>query len=228
MKPMCCVDGNVSLQNGNTMKKAVQKFLKLMVPAFVGFVMLSSAAQAQEVPANEFVEQFSNDILNEIKANKKELLADPSKLDALVDQKVMPNVNFRRMTQLVVGRPWREATAAQKDQLVEQFKTLLTKTYAGALSQVGDQTLQVDKLRSRPEDTEVVVTSRILQKKGSPIDLAYRLEKKEGKWKVFDLSVLGLWIVDSYKAQFAPVLNSSGVDGLIQSLKDKNASPKKG
>lgn len=210
------------------MKKAVQSILKFFAPTLLGFVVFASAAHAQEVPANEFVEQFSNDVLNEIKARKKELVSDPSKLDAMVEQKVMPNVNFRRMTQLVVGRPWREATSAQKDQLVEQFKTLLTKTYSGALSQVGDQTLQVDKVRARPEDTEVVVTSRIIQKAGSPIDLAYRLEKKDGKWKVFDLSVLGLWIVDSYKAQFAPVLSSSGVDGLIQSLKDKNAAPKKG
>lgn len=191
------------------MEKTVQSVSRFLVAAFVGLHMMTQVVHAQEVQAHEFVEQFSNDVLNEIKARKKELVADPSKLDALVDQKVMPNVNFRRMTQLVVGRPWREATPAQRDQLVEQFKILLTKTYAGALSQVGDQTLQVDKVRARPEDTEVVVTSRIVQKSGSPIDLAYRLEKKEAKWKVFDLSVLGLcwWTrIERSLHQFWPAL----------------------
>lgn len=208
------------------MKNAVQTVAQYFVVAFLGLSLLVPAVHAQEIPANEFVENFSNDILNEIKSRKKELVADPSKLDALVDQKVMPNVNFRRMTQLVVGRPWREATPAQRDQIVEQFKVLLIKTYSGALSQVGDQTLQVDKVRARPEETDVIVTSRVIQKNGPPVDLAYRVEKKDGKWKVYDLSVLGLWLVDSYKAQFQPVLNASGVDGLIQSLKDKNAGPK--
>lgn len=208
------------------MKKAIQGVVKCVGVVCLGMALIAPGVNAQEVPANEFVEQFSNDILSDIKTRKKELLADPAKLDALVDQKVMPNVNFRRMTQLVVGRPWREATSTQRDQLTEQFKVLLVKTYSGALSQVGDQTLQVDKLRARPDEVDVVVTSRILQKSGSPVDLAYRVEKKEGKWKVYDLSVLGLWLVDSYKAQFTPVLNSAGLDGLIQTLKDKNATQK--
>jgi phospholipid transport system substrate-binding protein len=171
----------------------------------------STAAQAQattqEQTAHEFVEQFSNDILVEIKARKKELIADPKKLDALVDQKVMPNVNFRKMTQLVVGRPWREATPAQRDEMTAQFKVLLTKTYAGALAQVGDQVLEVDRVRARPEDNDVTVSSRVLQKNAPPVDLAYRVERKDGKWRIYDLSVLGLWLVDSYKAQFLSLIH---------------------
>jgi len=161
-------------------------------------------------------------VLTEIKSRKQELISDPAKLEALVDKMVMPNVNFRKMTQLVVGRPWRAATPEQRDQVVEQFKVLLIKTYSGALSQVGDQTLEVDRLRARPEETDVIVTSRVIQKSGPPIDLAYRVEKVNGAWKVYDLSVLGLWLVDSYKAQFQPVLNNGGVDALIQTLKQKN------
>jgi phospholipid transport system substrate-binding protein len=171
----------------------------------------------------EFVEKFSNEVLAEIKARKQELLADPKKLDALIDQKVMPNVNFRKMTQLVVGRPWREATPEQREQITKEFRTLLVKTYSGALAQVGDQTLQVDRLRARPEDTDVIVNSRVIQKGAPPVDLAYRVEKKDGKWLIYDLSVLGLWLVDSYKAQFGTVLSNSGVDGLIQTLKTLNA-----
>jgi len=97
------------------------------------------------------------------------------------------------------------------------------KTYSGALAQVGDQTLQVDRLRARPEDTDVIVNSRVIQKGAPPVDLAYRVEKKDGKWLIYDLSVLGLWLVDSYKAQFGTVLSNSGVDGLIQTLKTLNA-----
>ncbi|MCQ8897457.1 ABC transporter substrate-binding protein [Limnobacter humi] len=204
------------------MKNAVKMWVYglLMGAMGLGFV---APAMADDLPANEFVEKFSNEVLTEIKARKKELVADPAKLDALIDQKVMPNVNFRKMTQLVVGAPWRAATPAQRDAIVEQFKILLTKTYAGALSQVGDQTLKVDKLRARPEDTDVVVNSQVLRKDGPPVDLAYRVEKKDGKWKIYDLSVLGLWLVDSYKAQFQPIINQSGVDGLISSLKAKNS-----
>lgn len=199
---------------------------KLLQSVALMALILGLAAQsvfANDIPANEFVEKFSNEVLSEIKSRKSELLADPRKLDALIDQKVMPNVNFRRMTQLVVGRPWREATPEQREQITKEFRALLVKTYSGALSQVGDQSLQVDRLRARPEDTDVIVNSRVIQKGAPPVDLAYRVEKKDGKWLIYDLSVLGLWLVDSYKAQFGPVLAATGVDGLIQTLKTLNA-----
>lgn len=205
------------------MNIAVNKLFQWVAAAALGFGLIAQPAMAQDMPANEFVEKFSNEVLAEIKARKQELLADPKKLDALIDQKVMPNVNFRKMTQLVVGRPWREATPDQREQITKEFRTLLVKTYSGALAQVGDQTLQVDRLRARPEDTDVIVNSRVLQKGAPPVDLAYRVEKKDGKWLIYDLSVLGLWLVDSYKAQFGTVLSNSGVDGLIQTLKTLNA-----
>lgn len=205
------------------MNIAVNKLFQWVAAAALGFGLITQPAMAQDMPANEFVEKFSNEVLAEIKARKQELLADPKKLDALIDQKVMPNVNFRKMTQLVVGRPWREATPEQREQITKEFRTLLVKTYSGALAQVGDQTLQVDRLRARPEDTDVIVNSRVIQKGAPPVDLAYRVEKKDGKWLIYDLSVLGLWLVDSYKAQFGTVLSNSGVDGLIQTLKTLNA-----
>ena len=205
------------------MSRALSKLFQWVVVAALGFAFAAKPVLAQDMPANEFVEKFSNEVLAEIKARKQELLTDPQKLNALVNQKVMPNVNFRKMTQLVVGRPWREATPEQREQIINEFRTLLVKTYSGALSQVGDQTLQVDRLRARPEDTDVIVNSRVIQKGAPPVDLAYRVEKKDGKWLIYDLSVLGLWLVDSYKTQFGAVLSSSGVDGLIQTLKTLNA-----
>lgn len=204
------------------MNIALNKMYQWTAAVALSFGLLSQPAMAQDLPANEFVEKFSNEVLAEIKARKQELIADPKKLDALIDQKVMPNVNFRRMTQLVVGRPWREATPEQREQITKEFRVLLVKTYSGALSQVGDQTLQVDRLRARPEDTDVIVNSRVIQKGAPPVDLAYRVEKKDGKWLIYDLSVLGLWLVDSYKAQFGPVLASAGINGLIQTLKTLN------
>lgn len=204
------------------MNIALNKMFRWVAVASLGLGLISQPALAQDVPANEFVEKFSNEVLAEIKSRKQELIADPKKLDALIDQKVMPNVNFRRMTQLVVGRPWREATPEQRDQITKEFRVLLVKTYSSAMSQVGDQTLQVDRLRARPEDTDVIVNSRVIQKGAPPVDLAYRVEKKDGKWLIYDLSVLGLWLVDSYRAQFGPVLANAGIDGLIQTLKTLN------
>lgn len=180
-------------------------------------------AVAADVAANVFVKDFSVTVLEEIKSRKQELIDHPDRLDALIDEKVMPNVDFRKMTQLVVGRPWRTATDEQREQVTQQFRVLLVKTYSGALSQVGDQTLEVDRLRARPDDTDVIVTSRVIQKNGPPIDLAYRVQKGEAGWKIYDLSVLGLWLVDSYKAQFQPILSNNGMDGLISALKAKNS-----
>lgn len=188
----------------------------------LAFFAVNFAWASDEVPANEFVENFSLSILAEIKERKQELIDNPEKLDQLIDEKVMPKVNFQKMTQLVVGRPWRAATPEQREAVTQQFRILLVKTYSGALSQVGDQKLEVDRLRARPEDTDVMVTSRVIQKSAPPVDLAYRVEKTESGWKIYDLSVLGLWLVDSYKAQFKPILSSSGMDGLIAALRAKN------
>lgn len=202
----------------------LKQFFGSFALALAAALVVSSPARANEVPAHEFVEKFTTSVLEEIKARKQELIADRSKLDKLIDDKVMPNVNFRRMTQLVVGRPWREATPEQREQIVTEFRQLLVKTYSGALSQVGDQRLEVDRVRARPEDTDVIVNSRVLQSGGPPVDLAYRVEKRNGEWKIYDLSVLGLWLVDSYRAQFSPIINASGIDGLIAALKRLNAA----
>ncbi|MDX1668883.1 MAG: ABC transporter substrate-binding protein [Limnobacter sp.] len=199
-------------------------FKQAVMALFVGLFALSPVwAETADVPANVFVENFSSNILEEIKARKQELIENPEKLDQLIDEKVMPRVNFQKMTQLVVGRSWRTATPEQRDQITAEFRTLLVKTYSGALSQVGDQRLEVDRLRARPEDTDVIVTSRVIQKNGPPVELAYRVEKTNEGWKIYDLSVLGLWLVDSYKAQFKPLLNNGGVDKLIEALKAKNS-----
>jgi phospholipid transport system substrate-binding protein len=124
---------------------------------------------------------------------------------------------------MAVGRAWRQATPEQQKQLQDEFKTLLVRTYAGALGEVRDQTLSFKPMRSKPEDTEVVVRSEV-RGKGEPIQLDYRLEKADSGWKIYDLNVLGVWLVETYKSQFAQEINTKGIDGLIANLVQRNKS----
>jgi phospholipid transport system substrate-binding protein len=134
----------------------------------------------------------------------------------------MPYVNFERMTSSAVGRFWRQATPEQRSKLQAEFKTLLVRTYAGALTQVKDQNVAMKPLRAQPTDTEVVVRTEI-RGKGDPIQLDYRLEKLPDGWKIYDVNVLGIWLGDQYRNSFAQEIGVNGIDGLIKSLTDKNA-----
>jgi phospholipid transport system substrate-binding protein len=140
----------------------------------------------------------------------------------LVDGQLMQHVNFRRMTALATGPAWRTATPEQQKRLLEEFKTLLVRTYSGALTQVKDQTVQLKPMRAAADDPEVVVRTEV-KGKGDPIQLDYRLEKTPGGWKIYDVNVLGVWLADtSFKSQFAPVIANSGLDGLIGNLAELN------
>jgi len=146
---------------------------------------------------------------------------DMQKVMALVDTKIMPNVNFERMTASAVGRFWRQATPEQQKQLQTEFKTLLVRTYSGALSQVKDQSLSFRPLRAAPTDTEVVVRSEV-RGRGDPVQLDYRLEKADSGWKIYDLNVMGVWLVETYRTQFSQEITANGIDGLIASLAKRN------
>jgi phospholipid transport system substrate-binding protein len=190
-------------------------------------VSLSGAALAQTAEAPDvLIKRLSTEVLDSIRADKNIQSGDTSKVIALVDTKIMPNVNFTRMTSAAVGRGWRQATPEQQKRLQEEFKTLLVRTYSGALSEVRDQTISMKPLRAAPEDKEVVVKSEI-KGRGDPIQLDYRLEKGADGWKIYDLNVLGVWLVETYRSQFAQEINASGVDGLITKLTDRNKSAKK-
>jgi phospholipid transport system substrate-binding protein len=181
------------------------------------------ALAADEAP-DAFIKRLSDEVLGQIKADDKMRGGDINRILALVDSKIMPNVNFSRMTAATVGPAWRQATPEQKQRLQEEFKTLLIRTYAGALAQVNEQTVSVKPMRSAPEDNEVVVRTEI-RGRGDPIQLDYRLEKTPGQgagWKIYNLNVLGVWLVETYRTQFAEVTSSKGVDGLIAALADRN------
>lgn len=186
----------------------------------------ASAAHAADEAPDVLIRRLSDDTLQAIKADKSVKSGDINRIIALVDAKIMPNVNFQRMTAAAVGPAWRQASPEQRKRLQEEFKTLLVRTYSGALSQVDDQTITVKPLRASPEDKEVVVRTEI-RGRGDPIQLDYRLEKTPGEgagWKIFNLNVLGVWLVETYRSQFAQEINAKGVDGLIASLAERNRS----
>ncbi len=187
-----------------------------------GLVMSVTAATAlAQATPDALIKQVSTEVIDTIKGDKTLQGGDVSKIVSLVDAKVMPHVNFQRMTAAAVGRNWRTATPEQQKRLQEEFKTLLVRTYAGALTQVKDQTVQLKPLRAAAEDTEVVVRTEV-KGKGEPIQLDYRLEKADAAWKIYDVNVLGVWLVEQYKGQFAQDISSGGIDGLIAKLAERN------
>ena len=189
---------------------------------WVAAPFVRAADEAPEV----LIKRLSSDVLEQIKADKSVQAGDISKVLVLVESQIMPNVNFTRMTASAVGRSWREATPEQKKRLQEEFKILLVRTYGGALSQVKDQSIALKPMRSSPTDTEVLVRTEIVGR-GDPVQLDYRLEKTAGAaggWKIYDLNVLGVWLVETYRTQFSQEINANGIDGLIASLAQRNKS----
>ena len=184
---------------------------------------LRPLANAQSAP-DQLILSISQGVLDEIKADRSLQSADINRLNNLVDKRVMPHVNFQRMTALSVGRNWRSASPEQQKILMAEFRRLLLLTYADAVRQVTDTQIQVRPMRSKPEDTEVIVRTQVLRPGKEAIQLDYRLEKADGSWKIFDLNILGLWLVEHYRNQFQQVVGASGIDGLIQALRDKNQS----
>jgi phospholipid transport system substrate-binding protein len=170
---------------------------------------------------DDMIRRLSTDLLNNIKADKDVQRGDLNKVTAFVDSKVMPNVNFTRMTASAVGRHWRQATPEQQKRLQEEFKNMLVRTYAGALSQVKDQTVDVKPLRAAAGDTEVIVRTEVVGR-GEAVQLDYRMEKTPTGWKIYDLNVLGIWMVETYRTQFAQEISARGIDGLIATLTQRN------
>jgi phospholipid transport system substrate-binding protein len=210
-------------------RRFLSRLLAALLVSAASFSVLP--VSAAEEAADALVKRLSTDVLDNIKADKTIQTGDMSRIVTLVDNKIMPNVNFQRMTASAVGPKWREATPEQQKRLQDEFKTLLVRTYAGALSQVTDQTIEIKPLRAAADDKEVVVRT-VIKGRGDPIQLDYKLEKtpSEGAgWKIFNLNVLGVWLVETYRSQFAQEINAKGINGLIVTLAERNkANAKKG
>ena len=206
--------------------KQVFAALSMILAVGAASAQTAAAPAAAVVAPDALIRQVSTEVIDTVKADKAIQAGDVSKIIALVDAKVMPHVNFQRMTASAVGRNWRAATPEQQKRLQDEFKTLLVRTYAGALTQVKDQTVQLKPMRANADDPEVVVRTEI-KGRGEPIQLDYRLEKIATGWKIFDVNVLGVWLVDQYKSQFAQDIAANGIDGLIAKLTERNKSAAK-
>ena len=191
-----------------------RRFLGRVVASLAAVWALAGAGAvhaADEAP-DAMVQRLSTEVLDALRADKSIKAGDLDKVIALVDKTIMPNVNFRRMTAAAVGPGWRKASPEQQKRLPDEFKTLLVRTYAGALAQVSDQTINVKPLRASPEDKDVLVRTEV-RGRGDPIQLDYWLEKTPGQgagWKIYNLNVLGAWLVETYRSQFAREINAKG------------------
>lgn len=181
---------------------------------------LGQAAWAQTAP-EALVKKIAADVIDTAKADKAIQAGDVSRITALVDAKVMPSVNFEVMTRSAVGPQWRQATPEQRGKLQAEFKSLLVRVYAGALKEIKDQTVEVTKTLPVAQSTQVVVQSEV-RGKGEPIKLDYRLDKDGDSWKIIDVNVGGIWLVTSYRSQFAQELANGGIDNLIAKLAERN------
>lgn len=196
---------------------------KLVTIAFAFFAFAGSAgAQAQQEAPDALVKRISQEVLDIAKADKEIQGGNQKRVLELVEAKILPYVDFQRMTALAAGRFWREATPEQQKQLTNEFRSLLVYTYSGAISQVKDQRVEFKPVRAEPSDTEVEVRSQVVQARGEPIQLNYRLAKASSGWKIYDVNVLGAWLVETYKGNFAAEISKGGIDGLIKALSEKN------
>lgn len=207
------------------MKLFNKLFAILAAAGAMAFVPLAQAQQAsaaaQEAP-DALIKRISQDVIDSAKADKEIQAGNTQKVLSLVESKILPYVDFQRMTSLAAGRFWREATPEQQKQLTNEFRQLLVYTYSGAISQIKDQKVDFKPMRADPSDTEVEVRSQVIQPRGEPIQLNYRLEKTSAGWKIYDMNVLGAWLVETYKGNFAAEISRGGVDGLIKALAEKN------
>jgi phospholipid transport system substrate-binding protein len=198
-------------------------FTTLLLFLATAAVALPLRAQTPQGAPDALIVQMSTEVIDAVKADKVIQAGDVGKIIALVDSKVMPHVDFKRMTESAVGRNWKGATPEQQKRLQDEFKTLLVRSYAGALTQVKDQTVHLKRMRGKPEDSEVEVQTEV-RGGGEPVRLDYRLEKTGEGWKIYNVNVVGVWLVEQYRSVFNQKVSASGIDGLIAWLAERNAA----
>lgn len=200
--------------------KLIKQLIALSTLAFAAGAIAAPATSAEAPDA--LVKRISNEVIETAKSDKDIQAGNQKKVMDLVDAKILPYVDFQRMTALAAGRFWRDASPEQQKQLSNEFRTLLIFTYSGALSQIKNETVEFKPMRGDPADTEVEVRSQVNVTRGEPIQLNYRLAKGPAGWKIFDINVLGAWLVETYKGTFATEIGKGGIDGLIKKLAERN------
>ena len=198
-------------------------FLSILVSTISFFV---GQAYAQSAPDSNtpdgLIKIIVADVITSIKSDPEIQKGNIPRVVDLVEKKIVPHTDMRRTTQLAMGKNWSKASPEQQNQLIMEFKNLLIRTYSGALSQLRDQTVQYKPLRAAPGDTDVIVRTVVVGK-ADPIPLDYRLEKTNDGWKVYDINIMGAWLIEAYRNQFTNQISQNGVDGLIRFLQERNA-----
>ena len=204
------------------MKPLIQLIATATASVAIATAAIAAPAATAEAP-DVFVKRISTEILDAVKADKEIQAGNRNKIMSLVNTKILPHVDSEKMTQQAAGRFWRQATPEQQKRLSDEFRTLLVYTYAGALSQVDNQTVEFKPLRAEPGATDVEVRSQVNVSRGEPVTLNYRVAKGAQGWKIYDLNVMGAWLVETYKGTFTSQINKGGIDGLIKTLAERNA-----
>jgi phospholipid transport system substrate-binding protein len=192
--------------------------------AALAVVLAATAAHAQDAP-DALVKRVSEEVLQIAKTDPRVQAGDRARIKEVIDTKLAPHFDFERMTALAVGRAWRTATPEQQKQLIDQFQTLLSRTYSNAFVQYRDQQINYKPLRLEPSATEATVRTEIARPGGTPVQIDYSMSRKGNEWKAYDVIVGGVSLVTNYRDEFGQQVQSGGVDGLIKSLAAKNAAP---
>jgi|LakWasM128_HOW14_FD_contig_31_311175_length_1386_multi_8_in_0_out_0_2 phospholipid transport system substrate-binding protein len=201
--------------------------MKFMVNLMAGIaaMLLVNVATAEDVAPDVLVKNTANDVLEIIRKDKDIQNGDMRKISALAEEKILPHFDFERMSRMVLGKHWNRATKEQQQQFVNEFRSLLIRTYASALTKYRNQAIEYKPMRAQPSDTDVTVRTQIVQPGSQPLPIDYSLVRKEDGWKVYDVVIEGVSLVTNYRGQFSSEVRQSGMDGLIQRLADKNKQP---
>jgi phospholipid transport system substrate-binding protein len=179
-------------------------------------------AFAQEIAPDELLKRVTGEVVAAIREDRAIQAGNAARINALVESKILPHFDFRRATQLALGAHWRAATPEQQERLTREFRTLLVRTYSGALASYRDQVIEFRPLRARPGETDVTVRSQVKQPGAEPVVIEYDLEKTGAEWKVYDVRVAGISLVVTYRSSFSEEVRNRGIDGLIGTLASKN------
>jgi len=201
--------------------KTIQKYFAVLLSSLLLIAGGASAQAVDQSTPDGLIKTVVSEVMASVKSDPEIQKGNIPRIVDLVDKKIVPYTDMRRTTEMAMGPNWKKATPEQQAQLISEFKNLLIRTYSGALSQLRDQTIQFKPLRAAPDDKEVVVKTVVIGR-GDPIPLDYRLEKTSSGWKVYDMNIMGVWLVEAYRNQFANQISQNGVEGLVKFLQDRN------
>lgn len=205
--------------------KTMQNRFSLVVSSVISSLFLVAGVAFAQVPDQStpdgLIKTVVSDVMASVKSDPEIQKGSIPRIVDLVERKIVPYTDMRRTTEMAMGPNWKKATPEQQAQLVAEFKSLLIRTYSGALSQLRDQTVQFKALRAAPDDKEVVVKTVVLGR-GDPVSLDYRLEKTAAGWRVYDMNIMGVWLLEAYRNQFANQISQNGIDGLVKFLQERN------